>query len=46
MIRAEAVSEAKAEVVTDALEDQFEELSKSDEVEKLLAEIKSRRLTA
>jgi phage shock protein A len=46
VIRAEAVSQAKAEVVTDALEDQFEELSKGDEIEKLLAEIKSRRLPA
>lgn len=46
VIRAEAVSQAKAEVVNDSLEDQFEELSKSDEVEKLLAEIKTRRLTA
>jgi phage shock protein A len=46
VIRAEAVSQAKVEVVSDSLEDQFEELSKSDEVEKLLAEIKTRRLTA
>lgn len=46
VIRAEAVSQAKAEVMTDALEDQFEELSKGDEIERLLAEIKSRRLTA
>jgi phage shock protein A len=46
VIRAEAVSQAKAEVVSDSLEDQFEELSRSDEIEKLLAEIKSRRLTA
>ncbi len=46
VIRAEAVSQAKAEVITDSLEDQFEELSKGDEIEKLLAEIKSRRLPA
>ncbi|HEX5410650.1 MAG TPA: PspA/IM30 family protein [Terriglobia bacterium] len=46
VIRAEAVSQAKAEVITDALEDQFEELSRGDEIERLLAEIKSRRLTA
>jgi phage shock protein A len=46
VIRAEAVSHAKAEVMTDALEDQFEELSKGDEIERLLAEIKSRRLPA
>lgn len=46
VIRAEAVSQAKAEVMTDALEDQFEELSRGDEIERLLAEIKSRRLTA
>jgi phage shock protein A len=46
VIHAEAVSHAKAEVMTDALEDQFEELSKGDEIEKMLAEIKSRRLPA
>lgn len=39
VIRAEAVSEAKAEVLTDSLDDQFDKLSKEDEVEKLLAEI-------
>ena len=46
VIRAEAVSHAKAEVMTDTLEDQFEELSKGDEIEKMLTEIKSRRLPA
>jgi phage shock protein A len=46
VIHAEAVGHAKAEAMTDALEDQFEELSKGDEIERLLAEIKSRRLPA
>lgn len=46
VIRAEAVTEAKAEMMPDTLEDQFEELSRGDEIEKLLAEIKARRLTA
>ena len=46
VIRAEAVSQARSEIMTDSLEDQFEELSKGDEIEKLLAEIKSRRLPA
>lgn len=46
VIRAEAVSQAKNEVMTDALDNQFEQLSKGDEVERLLAEIKARRLPA
>jgi len=46
VLRAEAVSQAKTEVVTDTLDEQFDELSKGDKVEKLLAEIKARRLPA
>ena len=40
---AEAVSQAKASMVSDNLEDKFAALEKEDEIEKLLNEIKSRR---
>ena len=41
--RAEAVSHAKLEMVSDNIEDRFAKLEKEDEIDKLLAEIKSRR---
>jgi phage shock protein A len=40
---AEAVSKAKAEMVTDKIEDRLAALEKEDEIEKLLKEIKARR---
>ena len=40
---AEAVSKAKAEMVTDNVEDRLAALEKQDEIEKLLKEIKARR---
>jgi phage shock protein A len=40
---AEAVSQAKAGMVSDTLEDKFAQLEKEDEIEKLLNELKSRR---
>jgi phage shock protein A len=43
VIRGQAVSEAKAEMVTDSLDDRFRQLDREDEIEKLLAEVKSRR---
>ncbi len=39
----EAVSQATAEILTDSVEDRFAKLEKEDEIEKVLAEIKSRR---
>lgn len=42
VIRAEAVSQARAELVSDNVEDQFDKLEKEDEINKLLAEIKQR----
>lgn len=41
--RAEAVSQAKAEMVSDNIDDKLAALEKQDEIEKLLKEIKSRR---
>ena len=41
--RAEAVSQAQSEMVADNIEDRFAKLEKEDEIERLLAEIKSRR---
>ena len=41
--RAEAVSHAKLEMVSDNIDDRFAQLEKEDEIDKLLAEIKSRR---
>ena len=47
VMRAEAVSQAKAEIAgADALEDKFAVLEKEDEVERLLAEIKSRHVAS
>ena len=40
---AEAVSQAKAGMVTDSMEDRLTALGKEDEIDKLLAEIKSRK---
>jgi len=42
VVRGQAVSEAKAEMVADTLDDRFRQLEKEDEIEKMLAEIKSR----
>lgn len=42
VIRAEAVSQAHAELVTDNVEDQFVRIEKEEEIEKLLAMVKSR----
>jgi phage shock protein A len=39
----EAVSQAKAELVTDSLDDKMAALEKEEEIDRLLAEIKSRR---
>ena len=41
-----AVSQAKTEMAADSLDDKFAALEKDDEVERLLAEVKSRRLAA
>jgi phage shock protein A len=43
VIRAEAVSQAHAELVHDDVNDQFDKLEKEDEINKLLEEIKQRR---
>ena len=40
---AEAVSRAKAEMISDSVEDRLAALEKQDEIEKLLNEIKARR---
>jgi phage shock protein A len=40
---AEAVSQAKAGMVSDNLEDKFAALEKEDEIEKMLNDLKSRR---
>ncbi len=40
---AEAVSQVKAEMVSDNIEDKLAALEKQDEIEKLLKEIKARR---
>lgn len=39
----EAVSEAKAELLSDSLEDQFAKLEKDNEIDRLLQELKARR---
>ena len=41
--RSEAVSQAKAEMAVDSLDDKFAALEKEDAIDKLLAEIKSRK---
>jgi len=41
--RNEALSQAKAELTADTVEDQLASLEKQDEVDKLLAELKSKR---
>ena len=43
VVHEEAVSEAKAELAGDTVDDKFAALEKEDAIEKLLAEIKSRR---
>jgi len=43
VMRGQAVSEAHAEMVADNLEDRFRKLDREDEIERLLAEVKSRR---
>ncbi len=44
--RSEAMSQAKAELTADSIEDRLASLSKQDEVERLLAELKARRTLA
>jgi len=44
--RNEALSQAKAELTSDSVEDQLASLEKQDEVERLLAEIKQKRSLA
>jgi phage shock protein A len=44
--RNEALSQAKAELTADSVEDQLASLEKQDEVERLLAEIKQKRSLA
>ena len=41
--RSEAVSQAKSQLVTDDVDDRFATLEKEDQIDKLLAELKSRR---
>ena len=43
VVQSEAVSEAKAEMVSDNLDDRFRKLEKEDQIEKLLGELKARR---
>jgi phage shock protein A len=43
IFRDQAVSEAKAEMFSDNLDDRFKELEKGDEIERMLAQVKSRR---
>jgi len=38
-----AISQAKSEMITETLDDQFTALEKEDEIEKLLSEVKARR---
>ena len=42
--RAEALSQARTELLGDDVEDQFAALEKHDEVERLLADIKAKKL--
>jgi len=42
VLRNEAISQAKSELITETLEDRFATLEKEDEVDRLLAELKSR----
>jgi phage shock protein A len=44
--REEAVSQAKAEMLSDSIEDRLAKLEKDDRVEKLLAELKARKSSA
>lgn len=43
MLRGEAVSQAKSEILVDTVDDKFNELEREDKIERLLAELKSRR---
>jgi phage shock protein A len=43
VLHAEAVSQAKAELVTDDLDDRLNALEKNDQVERMLSELKARR---
>ncbi|HTM42764.1 MAG TPA: PspA/IM30 family protein [Terriglobales bacterium] len=43
VVRASAVSQAKAELATDSVEDRLAALEKEDELDRLLAELKARR---
>ena len=43
VMRGEAVSIAKSEIVSDSLDDKFAQIEKEDEISRMLAELKSRR---
>jgi phage shock protein A len=43
VMRGEAVSRAKSEIVSDVLDDKFAQLEKEEEIDRMLAELKSRR---
>ena len=43
VMHTEAVSQVKSEMVADNLDDKFARLEKEDEIDRLLAELKSRR---
>jgi phage shock protein A len=43
VIHGEALSQAKAELVGDSIEERFNELQRDEEIDRLLAEVKSRR---
>ncbi len=43
VVRGEAVSQAKAEMAAETLDDKFAKLEKEDEIEKMLADLKQRR---
>jgi phage shock protein A len=46
VMRSEAVSLAKSELITDTLDDRFAALEKEDEIDRLLAELKSRHTSS
>ncbi len=43
VVHGQAISEAKAEMVSDSLEDRFRALEKEDRIERMLSELKARR---
>src|SRR5437868_3178834 len=46
VMHGEALSRAKSEIISDALDDRFAKLEKADEIDRMLADLKSRRGTA